>query len=224
MNFVLRFTNRTISLRLNLELDFSKKTRIEIILTIWTLTLSPKAGDLIQVCQFLSIVQLDHNNLNKILEPTPAPSVSKLSYNPNKLDLDAWNSNNNNQQLYDQHSSSYSVSKDGVQSLKAKLYQPLSPSPAPAGQFSSSSSPNFNQQQRPTHNQSTSRIKLVSQENYLFNSKNAQSQLNPHDVAHDNSHNESNYGKDRYYDGGSFNDYGAYSHSSFNEQVASSDL
>ena len=143
-----------------------------------------------QITQPLFEPQSFHNS-----NTSSAVSMSKLAYNPNKIDLAAWNQQ---QQAEQQINANYNVSKDGVHNLKQKFYQPT------------------------TSNKSRSKIKLVSHENYLFNSKNAQQ-----NQCYNNEHN-AHGGNNDYEDSNSnadYTDYKSYSsYASDGHRVASSDL
>ncbi len=135
--------------------------------------------------------------------------MSKLAFNPNKIDLVSWNQPKQQQQLQQQQQQQdYEMSKDGVQNLKARFY-------APPGGHSQPQLPPQLQQQQQTAPQKT---RLVSQQNYLFNSKNAR-QYNS-DQSGANNNNENDYGDNGYDNNGYYNS----AFSDYNEQIASSDL
>lgn len=104
----------------------------------------------------------DHEHRQQFATPSPSSETTKVSslvYNPNKLDLTKWTQPNSPQP---QQPGNFTVSKDGVESLKARFYDPYQQ--------------NYYQQQQQATSSQTQRvrpIKLSSHENYLFNNKNA---------------------------------------------------
>lgn len=90
-----------------------------------------------------------------------------IEHNPNKIDLSAWN-NQKYAQQQQQQTSQFSVSKDGVQNLKARFYEAAVSKPIVG--YSSV---------QPSLSSNKIRVnKVSSHENYLFNNKNAQNVLN----------------------------------------------
>jgi hypothetical protein len=142
-------------------------------------------------------INLNSNNNNN-------NSVSKLAYNPNKIDLTSWTGPQQPQQQQQQaQQQDFEMSKDGIQNLKARFYAP------PGGHSQQYVQQQQQQQQQPLQQQPKTR--LVSQENYLFNGKTAR-QFSDHG---DNDN------------GSDFNNGFNGSNSAFtgyNDQIASSDL
>lgn len=102
---------------------------------------------------------------------TPSPSsettkVSSLVYNPNKLDLTKWTQPNSPSQQQQSNTANISISKDGVESLKARFYDPHQ-------QQQQQQQYHHQQAAVPSQPQRVRPIKLSSHENYLFNNKNA---------------------------------------------------
>ena len=86
--------------------------------------------------------------------------IASLSYNPNKIDLTNWTHPRN--QLSD-HKSPVSISKDGIEGLKARFYESARL-----------------HEDAPPQQPAVSKVKLnklSSHQNYLFNNKNAQDAL-----------------------------------------------
>jgi hypothetical protein len=130
--------------------------------------------------------------------------MSKLTFNPSKVDLASWNQPKHQQQ---QQQHDYAMSKDGIQNLKARFYAP------PGGHSQPQLPPHLQQQQQQQQPQKT---RLVSQENYLFNSKNAATVVSRQYSADQNEND---------YENASYNNYNSPSpFSGYNDQIASSDL
>lgn len=86
--------------------------------------------------------------------------IASLSYNPNKIDLTNWTHPRN--QL-NEHKSPVSISKDGIEGLKARFYESARL-----------------HEDAPSQQPAVSKVKLnklSSHQNYLFNNKNAQDAL-----------------------------------------------
>lgn len=102
--------------------------------------------------------------------PQQQHQPQNLDYNPNKLDLNNWNAQVSQPQQTS--SKTFSISKDGIQNLKAKFYE------QPKVNIVSNNDPKLfgNNNNNNTNAPQISKVKLnklSSHENYLFNSKNA---------------------------------------------------
>lgn len=108
----------------------------------------------------------------------PAQSPTKFEMNPNKLDINAaWNQQQQ-QQRNESMRAAQAMSKEGVQTIKEKLFESTQPQPTVSNRT----------------------VKLSSHENYLFNNKNSQqntmkmlNELNNQFNSANNSNNNNSY-------------------------------
>lgn len=131
----------------------------------------------LQPDQFISKVEFIESPAS-----SAANKTSNLVYNPNKLDLSAWNQQRLAEQQQAASQQPANISKDGIQNLKAKFYESIVKSSEPTSLLA------FNPHQSsimigapPSSSPPTiSKVKLnklSSHENYLFNNKNSQNAL-----------------------------------------------
>lgn len=127
-------------------------------------------------------------------------STAALNYTPNKLDLSNWSSGGGDggSRSPQPNVVSFAMSKDGVESLKARLYDSSNSSISPIP-FSPPQYHYHQQAQQQQHQQPKQRVKLSSHQNYLFNSKNAVNALKNSTNQYYNNNNNNNNNRSDYY-------------------------